>query len=307
MADFFGIDVSKATLDVFSLNTNDAWTEDNTTTGHASLVLRLADAELIVVEATGGYESEIVTALREEGLPVAVVNPKRIRDFARSTGALAKTDKLDAKLLAQYGSVLRPSKTPALAPACERLKRLSSHRQDLVKLRTAQRNRLQQAKDNFVRQSIKGLIQTLEVEIAHVDQEMNDSIALDETLQAKAALLNQEKGVGIVTKTTLLGSLPELGYLNRKQIASLVGLAPFNCDSGTLRGKRRVWGGRSHIRCVLYMAVLSAKRYHPDIRAFFQRLEAAGKPPKVVMTACMRKLLTILNAKMRDHIATLST
>jgi len=306
MGDVIGIDVAKDKLDIYSLNTNASWCVGNTTSEHEALVLRLADAQLIVLEATGGYEQDVANELKRAGLPVAIVNPKRIRDFARSTGALAKTDKLDAKVLALYGAVLKPAVKPANDPASQRLKYLNAHRQDIVKLITAQNNRSKQAKDPFIRDSIQAIQAHLEAELAHVDQEIKACIQTNTALQEKAKVLDAVKGAGPVLQATLLGDLPELGHLDRKQIASLVGLAPFNCDSGTLRGRRKVWGGRAHIRRILYMGANNARQYNPQIKSFYERLIAEGKPYKVAMTACMRKLLTILNAKMRDHLQTVT-
>ena len=309
METFVGIDVAKEKLDVFVLPTDAFWTACNTAAGQKELCEKLSKMapQLIVVEATGGYEKGIVSALQEAGLPVSVLNPKRIRDFARSKGILAKTDQLDAKVLAMYGETIKPSVNAIPDKGSQRLKQLNAHRQDLVKQMTAQKNRSKQTSESFVEQSIEATLKHLKEELQSVMKEIKVCIHSNKELKGKSKVLEAVKGSGPTLQATLLGDLPELGCLDGKQIASLVGLAPFNCDSGYMRGRRRIWGGRSQIRHTLYMATTTARQFNPVIQAFYQRLIEQGKPYKVAMTACMRKFLVILNAKMRDHIQATST
>lgn len=306
METFVGIDVSKETLDVYSLAASSAWRLPNKAGQAEKLARQLHGTQLVVLEATGGYERLVVSMLQESGVPVAVVNPKRIRDFARSTGKLAKTDKLDARLLAEYAKTCQPSPQPKPDPATQTLQALNARRQDMIKLLTAEKNRSQQpCQESIVLASTQRMVQCLEEELATLDAEIQQ--LLKTHFSAKAKLLRSVGGVGEVLTATLLGDLAELGRLDGKQIAALVGLAPFNCDSGNLRGKRRVWGGRQSVRRILYMGANAARRYNPEIQAFYQKLRDAGKPFKVAMVACMRKLLVILNAKMRDFLAAQQT
>lgn len=305
MSLYVGIDVSKDSLDVCLDPARPVARRPNTPSAAESLALELQQATLVVIEATGGYEQTIVQALRKHKVTVSVVNPKRIRDYARSTGRLAKTDTLDARLLAEYGQVIQPAPSCALPDEVVRLKVLSAYRDDLLKTRTAYINRLKRSSDSFVQQGIHTMLETLKRQLDQVEQEIQTRIEQSAVLREKAQVLTQVKGVGPALSRVLLSHLPELGTLSQKKVAALVGVAPFNCDSGLFRGKRRIWGGRKAIRPVLYMAANIARRFDSMMAAFYQRLIDAGKPFKVALTACMRKLLVILNAKMRDHLATL--
>lgn len=302
MDKFIGIDVSKDFLDVYCLSTHEAWRIENNQPALASWVLRLADARLVVLEATAHYHRLAVEVLQEAGIAVVVVNPRRVRDFAKSTGRLAKTDKIDAQTLALFAATLRPEEQPKLPEAVQKLQALNSHRQDLVKLLTAQKNRKRHVQEPFVVQSLQHLIDSLEAELKQVDTQIQDCIQSDAGFQAKAKVLQQVKGVGPVLIALLLGNLNELGKIDEKRVAALVGVAPFNCDSGYFRGKRRIWGGRSDVRHILYMAANVARLYDPKMKAFFEQLRQRGKSFKMAVIACARKLLVILNAKMRDHL-----
>lgn len=294
---FVGIDVSKATLDVASLPDAETWTVTNDDAGLAELLPRLVTLRptLIVLEATGGFESAAIAALAKLGLPVVVVNPRQVRDFAKAMGRLAKTDAIDALTLALFGERVRPAVRPLPDEAAQLLDALLTRRRQLLEMLTAEKNRLGFARGP-VRRDIATHIRWLEKRLANVDGDLADAIAASPLYRAQDDLLRSVPGVGRVTAVTLLGKLPELGHLSRRKIAALVGVAPLNHDSGTLRGKRFVWGGRAPVRAVLYMAALVGIRHNPVLRAFYERLRAAGKPFKVAATACRRKLLTILNA-----------
>lgn len=297
MEHFVGIDVSKATLDLGSLPDGESWTTTNDDAGLHELVprlLALAPA-LIVLEATGGFESAAVAALAKVGLPVVVVNPRQVRDFAKSMGRLAKTDAIDAATLALFGERVRPAVRPLPDPAAQLLDALLTRRRQLIEMLTAEKNRLGFARGP-VQRDINQHIRWLEKRLADVDGELTSAIADSPLYRAQDDLLQRVPGVGRVTALTLLGKLPELGRLSRREIAALVGVAPLNRDSGKMRGKRFVWGGRAPVRAVLYMAALVGVKHNPILRAFYERLCAAGKVFKVAITACMRKLLTILNA-----------
>jgi len=297
-----GIDVSKATLDIASLPTGESWTVTNDDLGLAELTPRLVALTpvLVVLEATGGFETLAAVTLAKAGLPVAVVNPRQVRDFAKALGRLAKTDALDAGILAEFAQRVRPEPRPLPDEAAQLLDGLLTRRRQLVDMLTAEKNRLGFARGP-VKRDINRHIRWLEKRLQHVDGDLEAAIAASPLYQAKADLLRSVPGVGPITTLTLLATLPELGQLSRHQIAALVGVAPLNRDSGTLRGKRRVWGGRAPVRAVLYMAALVGIKHNPVLRQFYQRLRAAGKPFKVAVTACMRKLLTILNAMLRQN------
>lgn len=302
MSHVIGIDVSKAHLDIYCLETQSAWTVANSPENFADWVSRLRADSLVVLEATGGYEQAIFSYLNQQGISVALVNPKRVRDFARATGQLAKTDQLDARVLALYGATVQPAPCQPVDAATRRLKQLNGYRQDLVKSITAHQNRARLATDGFIQEGLSLISSQLKVQLALVEKEIQQWIGQEETLREKAKVLQTMKGVGPVLISTLLGDLPELGHLTGKQISALVGVAPFNCDSGLYRGRRKIWGGRRSIRRILYMAAHVARQFEPRIQGFYQRLVDSGKPYKVALVACMRKLLTILNAKMRDHL-----
>lgn len=292
-----GIDISKGHLDVAIRPIGASWSTGNDGEGIEQLVTRLSRQvpTLIVMEATGGWETALVAALAAAQLPVVVVNPRQVRKFAESLGQLAKTDRLDAHLLARFGEAVRPQIRPLPDEQARHLQALLTRRRQIVEMLVVEKNRLPLA-DPHVRDDLKAHIAWLEERQGELDRELHHALQSSSIWRAKDDLLRSVPGVGPVLSITLLAELPELGQLNRKQIAALVGVAPFNRDSGRSRGKRAIWGGRATVRAVLYMAALSAKRFNPVIRTFYNRLIDAGKPPKVALTACMRKLLTILNA-----------
>ena len=298
---YVGIDVSKAQLDV-ALRPEGHFSIAHDERGIAQVVERLCTvhATRVVVEATGGLEMPLAGALAAAGVPVAVVNPRHVRDFAKAAGKLAKTDALDAQVLAHFAEVMRPELRPLPDEQTQTLAAILTRRRQLVEMLTAEKNRLGNARKP-VRKSLRAHITWLERELAHTDSDLAHAIRESPVWREKDALLRSAPGVGPVLTTTLLAELPELGALSRRQIAALVGVAPLNRDSGTMHGKRTAWGGRAQIRAVLYMAALVAARFNPVIRAFYQRLRAAGKAKKVVLTACMRKLLTILNAMLKHR------
>jgi len=301
---YVGIDVSKSQLDIAQAPAAQPWAVSNDAEGIQSLVLRLRELQptLVVLEATGGYESAVVAALMAAALPVVVVNPRQARDFARAKGRLAKTDKIDAQVLADFGEAVRPQIRPVRDAALQELSGLLRRRQQLVEMLSTERNRVRQA-TGAVRKDINTHIHWLERRLQDLDRDLNQAIRSTPSWREKDELLQGVKGVGPVLSMTLQADLPELGQLNRKQVAALVGVAPLNRDSGQFRGRRKVWGGRSQVRAVLYMGTLVASRHNPVIREFYQRLISAGKPKKLALTACMRKLLTILNAIARDQNA----
>lgn len=300
---FVGIDVSKATLDIAMRPSGSRESIPNEETQIEQLVKRLCTLPmaLLVVEATGGVERRVVRALAAAELPVVVVNPRQVRDFAKATGQLAKTDKIDADILAHFGEAVRPALRALPDAASEALRALIARRRQLTEMLTAESNRLSHS-GKAVRRRIEVHIRWLEAELDRVDSELDQSIRQSPIWREQEDLLKSVPGIGPVISRTLLAELPELGKLNRKQIAALVGVAPFNCDSGTLRGRRAVWGGRATVRAALYMAALVASRRNPKIREFYRRLRGAGKAPKVALVACMRKLLTILNAMIKHRV-----
>jgi transposase len=297
-----GIDVSKAHLDIAARPSGEAWQVPNTEVGLGHLVERLAALApaLIVLEASGGWEVLAASSLAEAGLPVAVVNPRQVRDFARAIGQLAKTDALDAQVLARFAEVVRPTPRPLPDAQQQALAALLARRRQVLSMLVAERQRLGTSRAS-VRGRVQAHIHWLEQELADLDDELGRTLRQSPIWREREALLRSVPGIGPATALTLLAELPELGQLDRKRIATLVGLAPLNCDSGTLRGKRVVWGGRARVRCALYMAALVATRHNPVLRRFYQRLLAAGKPKMVALTACMHKLLLILNALVRHH------
>ena len=306
MSDFVGIDVSKDFLDVYSLRDNASWQVENTREGLDALSRRLRGAGMVLLEATAHYHQLTVQVLQQAGIPVAAINPKRVRDFARSTGMLAKTDKIDAKILAWFAATFQPEQQRKLPASVEHLKVLNAHRQDLVNTLTAQKNRRRHVREPWVIASMNRMIEAGKQELKAVDREIRQCIQADPVLKAKAKMLSAVKGVGPVLCATLLGNLPELGEIDEKRIASLVGVAPFNCDSGRFRGQRRIWGGRKDVRDILYPATNVARQYDEKLKAHFEQLRAKGKPFKVATIACARKFLVILNAKMRDHLQAVS-
>ena len=301
-ATYVGIDVAKEMLDVALRPTGERWRVEHDAAGLEQLLARLqAPAPaLIVLEATGGLELELVAALAAAALPVVVVNPRQTRDFARATGTLAKTDALDAAVLAHFAEAVRPPQRPLSDAQTQTLRQLLTRRRQLVVMRVAEGQRLTRA-GAAVRPGIEAHLAWLEQQLSALEDELRQALQQSPVWRERDALLRSVPGVGEQLSLTLLAELPELGRLDRRQAAALVGVAPFNRDSGRMRGRRTIWGGRARVRAMLYMGALSASRHNPLIRAFYQRLLAAGKPKKVALTACMRKLLVILNAMLKHH------
>jgi transposase len=301
----FGIDVSKAWLDVAIGSRGAIERVPNTVSEQTALAVRwqLLDEderpELVVLEATGGYERGIVEALEAAHLAVAVVNPRLARAFAQAIGRLAKTDRIDAQVLAQYGEAVGPEPRPRPDAAAQEAQSLVARRRQLVEMLTMEKNRLQHLPAR-TQPSVRRHLEFLEAELAEIERQLADEIASNPNWQEVHRRLTTVKGIGPVTATLLILELPELGTLDRKEIAALVGVAPFNRDSGKLRGTRSCWGGRATVRAGLYFPTLAAIRSNPPIRAFYARLLAAGKLPKVAIVACMRRLITILNVMLRD-------
>ena len=298
---FIGIDVSKAALDVAAQPNQEAWQESNTAGGIDALVhrLKMRAPELIVVEATGGYENAVVAAVGAAGLPIVVVNPRQVRDFAKATGKLAKTDRIDAEILALFAERVRPELRELKSEAAQELEALLARRRQILEMTQAERNRLEHA-TGAVRRDLLEHIRYLEKRLNRVDTELEERVQESPLWRAKEDLLRSVPGVGPIVSRTLIAELPELGRLTHKEIASLVGVAPFSRDSGTLRGKRMVWGGRASVRAALYMAAVVGVRRNAALRPFYERLRSTGKPAKVALVACMRKLLTILNSMVRS-------
>ena len=299
-----GIDVAKAELVVATRPTGERWTVENDERGVRTLVERLRrdGATLIVLEATGGYELLCVAALAAASLPVVVVNPRQVRDFARATGQLAKTDRIDADILALFAERVRPDVRPLPDTEAQELDALLARRRQLLEMLQAERNRLGQVFGRGktpVKKSLKAHIAFLERELRMTDTDLGDMVRRSPAWRERDDLVQSVPGVGPVLSFTLLADLPELGRLSRREIAKLVGVAPLSRDSGTLRGRRFVQSGRASVRAVLYMAALVATKRNAVIRAFYVRLLAAGKPKKLALVACMRKLLTILNTMVR--------
>jgi transposase len=300
-ASFVGIDVSRDWLDVAVRPASDAWRVANDLAGIAALVagMRALAPAGIVLEATGGLEAPVAAALAAAGLPVAVINPRHAREFAKATGQLAKTDALDARLLAHFADAIRPALRPLPDAEQQRLAALLGRRRQVMDMLVAERQRLGRARP-AVRDRVAAHIAWLEAELRDLDGELDAAIQARPAWRARDDLLRSVPGVGPVLARTLLADLPELGQLDRRQIATLVGVAPLARDSGRLRGRRGIWGGRAEVRRVLYMATLVAVRCNPTIRAFYERLRAAGKPSKVALVAGMHKLLLILDAIVRS-------
>ena len=301
---FVGIDVSKATLDIAVAPTGEAWSVANTAEGMQQLVRKLGEIspKLIVLEATGGLERRAIAALAGASLPVVAVNPRQVRDFAKATGQLAKTDAIDAAVLALFADRIRPQIRPLRDEETQELEALVVRRRQVVDMITAEKNRLIAAPPSKrVRTAIGKTIKWLQRQLEEIDSDLDDAVKGSPIWREKDELLQSVPGVGKVLSRTLLSLVPELGTLGKKQLSALVGVAPLNWDSGQQRGRRTIWGGRAHVRAVLYMGALVAARFNPVIRAFHARLIAAGKLPKVALVACMRKLLTILNAIVRDR------
>jgi transposase len=299
---FVGIDVSKATLEVAIHHTREATTEKNTEAGRAALLARLKALRptLVVLEATGGLELPIMRALVAARIPVARANPRQVREFAKSTGELAKTDRIDARVLAHFAEAIRPEARPLPEPAVQRLSELLTRRHQLVEMLSIEATRLASSRGRAL-ESVRTHVTYLKRAIADLDQELEQAVEADQAWRQKARVMQSVKGVGPVLTLTLLARLPELGRLSHTQVAKLVGVAPLANDSGPRKGPRHCWGGRADVRTVLYMATLAAKRWNPVLKAFYERLVAKGKPKKVALTACMHKLLTIRNAMVKHN------
>lgn len=299
---YVGIDVSKDRLDVHIRPQGEAFVVASDDEGLARLKGRLAEVgpTLVVLEATGGLQSRAAGQLAAAGYAVAVVNPRQVRDFAKATGRLAKTDAIDAAVIAHFAEAVKPEPRPLPDEEAAALAELMARRRQLVEMLVAEKNRLRTARTGKVRKTHEDVLEALHKALNDLDNDIDQAVRKSPLWRAKDDLLKSVPGVGNVLSRTLLAELPELGQLTRRKIAALVGVAPFNRDSGTLRGKRTTWGGRRGVRAILYMATLAASRSNPVIAALYQRLRGAGKPPKVALTACMRKLLVTLNAMVRD-------
>jgi transposase len=299
---FVGIDVSKERLDVHVRPSGEVFAVARDGEGLSALVerLRALSPALIVSEATGGFEQVLAGALGSAGLPVVVVNPRQIRDFARALGRLAKTDRLDAEVIALFAERVQPELRPLPNEQARLLGELVGRRRQVIEMIVAEGNRARQLESRRLKKRIERHRAVLQEELSEIEHELDDTIRGTPIWRESEDLLKSAPGVGNILARTLIADLPELGTLDRKKIAALAGVAPFNRDSGTLRGRRTIWGGRAAIRTTLYMAALAATRHNPVIASFYRRLLAAGKPKKLALTACMRKLLTILNAMLRD-------
>ena len=297
---YIGIDVSKAQLDTSLPDPESRFANGVEGAELLANALVAHSPTLVVLEATGGLERTLVATLLARSLPVAVVNPRQVRDFAKASGRLAKTDRIDAQMLARFGEAIQPAQRPLPDEAAQAFADQLARRRQLVEMLAMEKTRLKQTPDRVVRRDLKEHIEWLQNRLRASEDGLRHAVESSPAWQAKRDLLGEVKGVGETTVMTLIAQLPELGQIDRKQIASLVGVAPFNRDSGTLRGRRTVWGGRAAVRQTLYMATLTAVRWNPPLKAFYERLRNKGKAPKVALVACMRKLLTMLNAMLRD-------
>ena len=297
-----GVDVSKAKLDVYLLERDRMFSIPNEPGAIAAFLSRLGRYRLerIVLEATGRLEQAFVRAALARGLPVVVVSPLKVRRFAGAIGLLAKTDEIDARLIARFAATLKPAVQTIADPKARLIKDLVVRRRQLTSLRTMEKNRRQVMPEN-VRPSIDRIIETLDREIDTLEQLIQNAVDQHAAWRQKRDLLTSMPGIGLSVASTLIGDLPELGSLSRRQIAALTGVAPMNRDSGTVRGKRRIRGGRAHSRTALYLSAMVAIRYNPDIKRFYERLLGTGKHKKVALTACIRKIVTALNAMLRDN------
>ena len=299
---YLGVDVAKASVTLAS-EPPGLTAEFATDSAGLTALVQAAQAQpvtLVVIEATGGYEAPVVAALVTAGLPVAVVNPRQVRDFAKALGRLAKTDRIDARVLALFGARVQPIPRSLPDEATQELEAVLTRRRQLLEMLHAERQRRPRARGRVVRRSLDAHIRWLERQVIDTDATLEAAIQASPVWRVQDQLLQSVPGVGPTLARTLLGLLPELGHLDRHHIAALVGVAPLARDSGTLRGRRTCWGGRPAVRTVLYMAALTAARWNPALRSFYQRLRAAGKPAKVALTAVARKLLVLLNAILRD-------
>lgn len=299
---FAGIDVAKDWLDLEVLD-GAVQRAPNSPEGHQALLQALSKQpiEKIVIEASGNYERTLVLTLLAAGLPVVVVNPRQVRDFAKALGHLAKTDKIDAQVLARFAQVVQPEQRPIPDENTQNLRDLLARRTQLVEMRTMETNRLKQANSARVIKDLKSSIESIDKRLKRLDAEVDKQLRKSPAWQEKVEILESVPGIGPQTARVLVLDLPELGTCSRQQTAALVGVAPFNCDSGQFRGNRTIRGGRKHVRTTLYMATLTATRHNDVIRAYYQKLRAAGKPCKVALVACMHKLLNILHALIRKN------
>jgi transposase len=299
---FIGVDVSKNSLDVAVGPSGESMRFANSEDGIALLAdfIKPLAPTLVLFEATGGWEMNAVRHLAAKRLPLVVINPRQVRDFAKATGQLAKTDAIDARILARFGEAVKPEVRPLKPLELQKLDALNTRRRQIVEMLTAEQNRMVSAPE-WIRPDIEEHIAILKKRLAAINRDLNKLIRKSPLWREKDQILQSFPGVGPVMAMTIIADLPELGTLNRREIAALVGVAPLNCDSGMYKGKRKIWGGRAAIRSVLYMCTLTAIRHNPVIRDFYQRLKRAGKLPKVAITACMRKILVILNAMMRSR------
>lgn len=303
MSEYIGIDVSKQALDVHALPSDSRQHFAHDEAGVQALVswLKGAPVAMVVMEASGGYEQTVVAALVAGEVPVVVVNARQVRAFARALGLLAKTDRIDARVIAQFAQTVNPERRALKSEDTQELEALLARRGQLVAMLTAEKNRLGRARHARVKRDLRTTIAWLERRLRAIEDELGKRIRQSSVWRKNDDLLRSVPGIGPVNALTLVVDLPELGTLNRRRISALVGVCPYNCDSGSWRGKRRIWGGRAAVRTALYMAALTASRCNAVIRNFYQRLRQAGKPKKVALVACMRKLLTIVNAMLRDH------
>jgi transposase len=299
---FIGIDVAKDRLDIHVRPTGEAFAVARDGEGLAALVERLRSLkpQLIVLEATGGFETTVAAALAAADLPLAVVNPRQIRDFARALGRLAKTDALDAEVIARFAEVIRPEPRPIASAEAQALGELVTRRRQILEMIVAETNRRRQLTQPRLIRGLDRHLKALQKELSELEQDIDDQIRGSPVWREKEDLLTSSPGIGSTTARTLIAELPELGSLDRRKIAALVGFAPFNRDSGTMRGKRHISGGRASVRSALYMSALTAVRCNPPVKALYTRLRAAGKPAKVALVAAAHKLLTILNAMLRE-------
>jgi transposase len=300
---FVGIDVAKDRLDVHLRPAGEAFALGRDGAGLEALVVRLRALApaLVVLEATGGFEVAVAGALAAAGLPLVVVNPRQIRDFARATGRLAKTDRLDAEAIARFAEAVQPAPRPLPSVAAQALGELVARRRQLVEMIISEGQRRRQTRDPRLQRRLEAHLAWLQKELSTLERDLDDAIRGTPAWRATEDLLASVPGIGKTSARTLIAELPELGSLDRRKIAALVGLAPINRDSGTFRGRRMVMGGRANVRTALYMPTLTAIRHNPALQALYQRLIGRGRPAKVAITACMRKLLVILNAILRDH------
>jgi transposase len=298
-----GIDVSKNKLDIAVHESGAVWSSNNDSSDCIALAAQLKQlqATSIVLEATGGCETLVTAMLAAADLPVIVVNPRQVRDFAKATGQLAKTDRIDGRVLAHFAAAIDPPVRPIKSEETQHLEALLCRRRQIVEMLTAEKNRLASNRDRAVSKDLQAHIAWLERRLKSSDDELQRFLKSSPSWRERDQLLRSVPGVGPVLSLTLLAQLPELGQLNRRAVAKLVGVAPFNWDSGQWRGSRHIWGGRAEVRASLFMATLSAIRFNPTIKSFYQRLITAGKAPKVAIVACMRKLLTILNVMLKTQ------